>query len=160
MKRLTAVIGAPLLAVMMLLVALGILPQSAAAVGEPPAGTTQSIQNYTLYAAQVITVNGTIYSDARNFQFWNSADVFVTADVASGGVVTVTAQASADGTNFADADYEYADADSLNTQAYQRVLSADGTDYMRLPMAGQYLRVSIATTGTVTPTIIVTMRNN
>lgn len=160
MKRLLMIAGAPLLALVMVLFVLGMLPQGAAAVGEPPAGTTTNIQTYDLYTTQTITENGTIYSDAQQFSYWNAADIFITADVGSGAIITVTAQVSADGTNFADADYEYADADSLNTQSYQRVLSADGTEYMRLPMAGEYLRVSLTTTGTVTPAIKATLRNN
>lgn len=160
MKRFLTLAGGPVLAIVMVLAALGLLPQGAAAVGEPPAGTTQSIQTYVLYASQVITEDGTIYSDGRQFLFWNAADLFVTADVGSSAVVTVTAQVSPDDTNYADLDYEYVDADELLTQTYQRVLSADGTEVMRLPMAGEYLRVSIETTGTVTPTIQATMRNN
>lgn len=160
MKRLLTILSGPLLALVMVLAALGILPHAVAAVGEPPAGTTASIQTYTLYDTAVITTNGTIYSTGQQFQYWNAADVFVTADVASGGVVTVTAQVSSDNTNYANLDYEYADADEVATRTYQRVLSADGTEVMRIPMAGEYLRVSLATTGTVTPTVQTTMRNN
>lgn len=138
----------------------GLMPAGAKAIGEPPAGTANSVQSYTLYPSEVITVDGTIYSDAQNLAYWNAAEIFITADVASGALITVTAQVSADGTNFADADYEWGDSDSVNTQAYVRVLSADGTEYMRLPMAGEWLRVSIGTYGTVTPTIMATMRNN
>lgn len=43
---------------------------------------------------------------------------------------------------------------------YQIVLSADGTDYVRIPVVGEYVRFSLAYTGTMTPTIKATVRNN
>ena len=128
--------------------------------GEPPAGTVQSVQTYTLYPATVITTNATYVSEGMRLEGWNAADVFVVADVGSGAAVTATVQVSPDNTNWATLDYEYADADALNTQSYQRVMSADGTELMRVPMAGEYLRVSLTTSGNVTPTVLATMRNN
>lgn len=138
---------------------MGFAPEGAKAVGEPPAGTTNSIQTYTLYEATAIITDDTYYSDGQQFQHWNAADIFVIADVGT-GVFTVTAQVSPDDENYANLDYEWGDSDSLNTQVYQRVMSADGTEIMRVPMAGEWLRVSIVTSGTVTPTIMATMRNN
>lgn len=43
---------------------------------------------------------------------------------------------------------------------YQIVLSADGTDYLRMPVMGEYVRFSIAYSGTMTPTVNATLRNN
>jgi hypothetical protein len=184
MKRLMNISAALLLAVVMIVGVMGLLPEGAAAIGEPPAGTTASIQNYTLVPSTVITEDGTTYSDAQQFLFWNAVDLFVTADLTTSTEITITAQVSADGTNFADATYTYAaetlaettsvvtSTDGLTAsstvsssstpteQTYQIVLRADGTDYIRLPMAGQYLRVSIEASGDVTPTVIATMRNN
>lgn len=187
MKRLLMITSPALLALAMILAALGLLPRAVAAVGEPPAGTTQSIQNYTLFATQQITSPGettTTNGTAQHVQYWNAADIFINADVDTDGIITVTAQLSADNSNFVDAAYTYL-ADTLietvtvltstglttatatlsnsstpTEQTYQVVLSADGTDYLRLPIAGQYLRVSLAYTGTVTPTVITTLRNN
>lgn len=160
MKRLMMLGGAPLLAVVMILAALFGLPMGAAADGEPPAGTVQNFETYTLYSQTVITTNSTYYSTGQRLAQWNSGDIFIVADVASGASFTVTAQVSPDNTNYADLDFEYGEADSLETKTYQRLMSADGVEVMRIPMAGEYLRVSIVTTGSVTPTVKVTMRNN
>jgi hypothetical protein len=39
-------------------------------------------------------------------------------------------------------------------------MSADGTDYLRIPLAGKYVRFKIETSGTVTPTIKALFRND
>jgi len=83
----------------------------------------------------------------------------VTADVDSGATLMIAPQVSADGTNYTDADYEYVSS-GIATQTYSRTLSADGTEYLRIPMAGEYLRVKMVTTGTLTVTVKATMRNN
>lgn len=162
MERLARILAGPVLAGVIALAGFGFLglAQLARAVGEPPAGTVQSVQTYTLYDAS-ITQDGTVYSTGQRFQFYNAGDVFITvADLQASGTVTITAQASPDDSNYANLDYEYADADALLTQPYRRVMTADGTEIMRLPMVGEYLRVSIWTSSTVTMTVQATMRNN
>lgn len=43
---------------------------------------------------------------------------------------------------------------------YKITMSADGTDYLRIPLAGKYLRFKIEHSSTVTPTINVMLRND
>lgn len=165
MRKLLTVASAPLLALVMILAALGFLPQGAAAIGEPPAGTVNSVQNYEMYAATAIITDGTYYGDAQHWQQWNSVDVFVTVDVTGTATLTVTPQVSADGTNFADAYHTYLtwtdDATATVTEAdYQVVMTADGTEYIRLPMAGRYMRAKVEVSGDLTPTITAVTRNN
>lgn len=184
MKRLMAIFGAPLLAVVMTLAALGLLPQGVAAVGEPQSGTVNSIQNYTMLATTAITTDTTTYGGSQHLQHWNSVDLFVTADVSGTATITVTPQVSADDSNWSDAFYTYvantlAETTSVLTssgvttatstvsssgtptdQTYQVVMTADGTEHIRLPMAGRYLRAKVEVAGWLTPTIIAVARNN
>lgn len=166
MKHYFKTMVGPLLGTALVLAALLGLPLIAGAEGEPNAGTTQSIQTYTLYNPGIITASGTVNSTGQRLQFYNAADIFITVDMAStyAGVLTVTAQGSPLGTNYADLDYEYSQITSqtttIATQPYRRVMSAAGTEVMRVPMVGEYLRVTVVSTGTFTPTIRATMRNN
>lgn len=157
----------PLLGVALILAALGVLPLVAGAEGEPNAGTTQSIQTVTLYSPGAITTTGTRNSTGQRLQFYNAADVFVNLDMtaALAAIVTVTVQGSPDGTNYADLDYEYVQRVTtattvIATQTYRRVMSAGGTEVIRIPMTGEYLRVSLVSTGTFTPVVKATLRNN
>jgi hypothetical protein len=43
---------------------------------------------------------------------------------------------------------------------YRLVLSADGSGYTRIPVVGEYLRFKMEYSGTLTPTVKVTLRNN
>jgi hypothetical protein len=43
---------------------------------------------------------------------------------------------------------------------YQITMSADGSDYLRIPLAGKYLRFKIEHSAAVTPTISVMLRND
>ena len=48
---------------------------------------------------------------------------------------------------------------AIGTQSFARTMAADGTEYMRVPLSGEYLRVQLAATGTLTPTVQATYRN-
>ena len=153
--------GLPLVLVALVLV-LGLAlvgPEQVGAVGEPPTTTVTRQLTSTLYPATAISNGTTVYSTAATTTRWNSADVFVAVDLTSTAFLTVTVQLSPDGTNWADADYEYATDSAIATQAYVRSLSADGVEYMRVPLAGERMRVKIASSGSVTPTVIATYRN-
>lgn len=130
-----------------------------AAVGEPPSNTVERQLTATLYPATAISNGVTVYSAAANSSKWNSADVFLGVDLTGTAFLTVTVQLSPDGTAWADADYEYATDSTIATKTYVRSLSADGTEYMRVPLAGEKLRVMIASSGAVTPTVWATYRN-
>jgi hypothetical protein len=142
---------------------------------EVVAGTTVT------YTDAPNTVYGT---DISLVWLYHSADVFVTADITPSATITVTPQFSNDQSSWTDATYSYA-ADTLAsttsvvttsgtttattttsmstavTEAtYRVVLSADATDYLRVPLAGKYLRFKIEHDATVTPTIKVLFRND
>lgn len=154
--------GTAVLLAALLVVALLAGPGRVAAVGEPPSNTVERQLTATLYPATAISNGTTVYSAASVITRWNSADVFVGVDLTSTAFLTVTVQLSPDGTNWADADYEYVTADitgTIGTKTYVRSLSADGAEYMRVPLAGERLRVKIASSGAVTPTVWVTYRN-
>lgn len=142
------------------------------AVGEPLPGTVQGIATYTYVHASAATT-GTTYSDAplvmssgldvSRVGVWQAADLFVTADVEPGGALTATVQMSPDQENWADLTYVYPSGSSpvtLTEQPYQAVLTADGTRLLRVPIAGEYMRVKLERVGTVTATVKATLRNN
>lgn len=89
---------------------------------------------------------------------WKAVDIFVTGDVSGTATLTATAQVSADGVNWTNANYEYWTGSVIGTKTLQRVISADGTTYMTVPLAGEYWRVSVQTTGGVTSTVKATLR--
>ena len=173
-------IGIALLALM----ALSFNVSQVAAVGEPTSAHVESANTVTLYPATAITATGTVYSaspstgpgaDASLVENVAYADVFATLDGTGAFTVTFQPQFSADGVNWANADYEYVannstwaslgitstatSASAIATQLYARTLYADGTELIRLPMSGRFMRVAITSEGTVTPTVLATYRN-
>jgi len=141
--------------------------------GEPVPGAVSGIATYTFYPqTQVITGDGllgTVYSasprtvfgiDVSRTRFWHSADAFITVDVLAGSQATVTAQLSNDASNWAEATYSWPEADSREAANHFLNFSADDTGYLRLPLAGEYLRFMLEYSGTVTTTINVTLRND
>ena len=158
-KRVWNGVSVGLAAVLVLVLALLGQPGQVGAVGEPPNTTTNRQLTSTLYPATAISNGTTVYSSATVSSRWNSADVFVGVDLTGTAFLTVTVQLSPDGTNWADADYEYATDSAIATQTYVRSLSADGVEYMRVPLAGEQTRVKIASSGAVTPTVWITYRN-
>lgn len=94
-------------------------------------------------------------SSTNKSALWTEADVFVSGVVAATKVMTVTAQFSADGTNWADGTYNNVNSSGVNVAVARSVALAAGTStkYMTVPATGQYLRFKIEHTGDVTPTI-------
>lgn len=88
---------------------------------------------------------------------YESVDIFFSSDVTGATWVTATAQVSADGVNWANATQDYWTGSAIATATKARSLSADGTTYMNVPLAGEYWRVSIQTTGVATNTIKATL---
>lgn len=164
-----------------------------AAVESAPASAAPSVATYTFYPTTVLSSASSItYSlspryiagvDVSRISRWTQAEVFVTMEVTSTGVATVTAQVSADAVNWIDAYQTYV-ADNLSVttsvvtgtagttgtttvanssalaEAVQRsVFTAAGADYFVLPLSGEYLRFKIEHTGPATPTIKVALRN-
>ncbi len=184
--------GAPVVVIALLLalcLALGLNGVQAQDAGGPLPGTVQE-QRFLTFYGPAVTVSGTTYSatplavqgqDVSLVAAWHAADVFVTADVSGTATITVTPQLSADQVNWTDADYTYVGVNTTTVytpggtvstssaptvQPYRVVLAADGTDYLRVPLAGQYLRfkidafVTVSPTAAVTPTIQVVLRND
>lgn len=150
-----------------LLVAPGVFAEN----GEPLPGTVNQTATYTYYPGVELSGASTVYSaaprtisgqDASDVRKWNAVDLFVTADISGTKIITVTPQFSADQANWANATYTVVSGTTPSEITYQIILSADGTDYARLPIAGQYMRFAIAYygSGTVTPTVMATLRNN
>ena len=166
----------------------------AAGPGDPDPATVNGIESYTMYAQTFVTNTTTLYGgdssgEATRFRNYNGLDVFVTGDISGTRTCTVTMQYSADGANWADATYEYvgtplsyattvtASTGSTTTVSasgtptvyedeYQIVLSADGTDFVQMPVTGLYVRPKIEFSGTVTQnqgitlTVTAIARNN
>lgn len=155
----------------LLLLALLVVPGVFAENGEPLPGTVGQTATYVFYPPTTLAVTSTVYSAAprtvsgqnvADIRKWNSADVFLTVDVTGSKTTTVTPQFSADQTNWADATYTVVSGTTASEITHQIILTSDSTDYLRIPIAGQYLRFKIAVTGggSVTPTILATLRNN
>lgn len=168
---------------------IGLLTSMAVAMPSEPTVTPVAKQlTVTLYGPTAITT-GTVTSTAPGVldgngrevaktTGWSAADVFVTVDCQGGGAcnLVATVQVSADGTNWATADYDYesntstwdsagitstaTSSTAIAQQSYARTLTADGTEYMRVPLSGEYMRVQLVATGiTMTPTVKTTYRN-
>lgn len=159
----------------MLLLALMVVPARSGLVlaeGDPLFNNQTKQLTVSLYPATALTSSGTVYSasprttvagrDDSSTNGWAYADVFVKTDIATTGTFTATVQFSPNGSDWATAKYEYATGNttgSVGTQIHRRVLTADGMEVIRLPVAGEKLRVMIQHTASMTPTVWVTYRN-
>lgn len=160
------------LAVLVALLVMSVLSASGAApqqVGAPLPLTNNGQRTVVLYPATAI-VTGTTNSssprllapgdDASKTAGWANVDVFMSAAIGSGGVVTITPQFSADCSNWTNADFNYWTGSAVAQSSYQRVLNSSTTvEYASMPAAGECLRVQMVVTGgTVTPTVYATWR--
>ncbi len=143
--------------------------------------TTVVTGSGTAYSTSPYLYRGLDVTKVRDF---NSADIFVTVDITPSAILTITPQFSADQSNWTDAKYPYV-ADTLvsttevltsdgvttatttisssstpTEQVYQIVLDADESGYVRVPIAGEYMRLKMERSDNVTPTVKVTLRNN
>jgi hypothetical protein len=155
------------LAAALLMVALG--PVWAGGAGDPDAGTVVGIKTATFADGTVGITTTSYFDDSTGYdtRWWQSADVFVTADIEDTNTITITPQWSADGTNWVDAKYK---AEGWNSAArvsewvtYQMALTADGSDVLVIPLVGNYVRLKaevLTTTFRITPTISVVLRND
>lgn len=142
--------------------------QFAQATGEPPNGKPTSVITQALYGPTAI-ITSTVYSApstvlGKNPQLvrdWNEADIFVVGTVGSGASFVATVQFSNDNTNWGDGYFWATKSDgTVVSNAYAKTVSTSGTTYIRVPITGEYIRVKLAATGAVTPTILMTLRNN
>jgi len=137
--------------------------------GEPQSGAVTLTRTVLLYPTAALSGTTTVYSaaprpvngqDASLVRQFNSADLFVTADLSGTATITVTPQFSPNQVNWADAKFPVISGTTVTLTAQQLVLTANGSSYLRLPIAGEYMRVKIQASGTLTPTVYVTLRNN
>lgn len=155
-----------LAAVLMLALALFVLAQPAAVPAAAQDAPSQQLTVDVLSATYIAT--NTVNTAAPNVDTqgrdvsktagWKAVDIFVTGDVSGTAYLTATAQVSADGVNWTAANYEYWTGSAIGTKTHARSLSTDSTVYMTLPLAGEYWRVSVQTTGGVTTTVKATLR--
>ena len=143
---------------LMVLLALAVLLQPVPTQAQPAASNQVTVSVLRATYITTGTTNAAATSDFAQFSGWGEVDIFVTADVSGTATLTATAQVSADGVNWTNADYEYWTGSAIGTQTFQRVLSADGTEFMSVPAAGQFWRVNLAVTGGVTTTVNATLR--
>ena len=143
---------------------------AAAGPGDPQAGTVQGVGSYTMYSSgSIVTATTTLYGgaqtgEATRFTNFNALDVFVTGDISGTRTATVTMQYSADGTT---STVSTSGTPTVYEDEYQMVLSADGTDFVQMPVAGLYVRPKIELSGAVsgdtngiTLTVTAIARNN
>lgn len=152
------------LGLMLVLFAMVAMTPAAPAAAQAPVSNQLTVSVYPSASISGTTVN----TDAPNLDSaerdvslttgWTTVDVFVIADVASSGTLTATVQVSPDGTNWADADYEYWTGSAIGTQTFRRVMTADGVEVITLPLAGERWRVKLTTTAPITTTVMATLR--
>jgi len=111
-KRFLKVLALVALAAMLILsfVGPGTPLARAGGAGDPNPGTVVGIMTVTFADGTSAISSTTYYNDnadstVYDSQYWHSVDVFVTADIDTSNVITVTPQFSADGTNWTDAQY-------------------------------------------------------
>ncbi len=135
----------------------GLAPVTAAPVAQD-AATFQLVPKVSAVRTifETAQVSGTTTYSSGTYSVttgYGSADVFLVGDLTGTAYLTATVQVSGDGVNWADADYEYATDSTIATKTHTRSLSADGTEYMTVKLAGSYLRVKIEATGQTTTTV-------
>lgn len=132
--------------------------------GEALAQMSPSRTVFYLDETQVLTTTTPTARFLNGVEIWGVADdystatIFLTVDVDSSEVVTVTPQYSADGVNWANAAEFVPDWTNgqIDTVPITLVANADGTSYKRFNLNGPLIRFSmIAATGPVTTTMLV-----
>lgn len=146
---------------------------SAQGAGDPGSGTVVGIKTVQFAAGSTPITTTTYYYGSGNgtvgldTQFWHSGDLFVTADVSGTNTITVTPQWSADGSNWVSAKrlsegWVTSTAPSSSWVTYRVAISADGSDAIRFPIWGRYMRfmAEISSAVSITPTINLVLRND
>ncbi len=157
MRRI-AYFGVALLVAVLLLSGVALLPTGPVQAQAPVSNQlTTVLLPATAVSGTVNTARPNLDAQARDVAKttgWTTADVFIVANVASGATLTATVQFSADGINWANGEYEYWTGSVIGTKTQQRVLSATGNKVITLPLAGEYWRVNLLTTGGVVTTTV------
>ena len=137
MKRITGAVVALMLA---LALAVLLLPgPTPTAQAQAPASNQMTVEVVKATYIATATVNSAAPNvdgqgrDVSQTSGWKSVDIFVTGAVSGTATLTATMQVSADGVNWTAADYEYWTGSAIGTKTQQRVISADGAEYMTVP---------------------------
>lgn len=115
----------------------------------------------TTYSSAPLTVNGMDFARTTNY---SQVAVFVATGADSSGTVTVTLQESPDATIWTDKTaivHTFNSSGTLTSNTYtasKTLTGATQTGMFEAPLAGEFLRVKVAATGAVTPTIKATLR--
>lgn len=127
--------------------------------GSPMPGTVVNVEPLTILSSYVITSDRS--TAAFDVSRYNAGDLFMTVDVGAASALTTVLQYSADGTNFAGC-YWLATKDdgTFTTNVCRTIQSADGTTYIRVPIAGTRARLNFDVTGTVTVTAATLVQRN
>lgn len=158
MKNLRAMMWASVLA-LVLSVALVAGLSAQADNGSPLPGTVTNVQPVTILSSSVITSDRA--TAAFDVSRYNAGDLFMTVDVGAGAALTTVLQYSADGVNFANCYWSATKSDgTFTTNACRTIQSADGTAYIRAPIAGTRARLNFDVTGTVTVTAATLVQRN
>lgn len=186
-KRMLVLLAVLAAMVMMagVLVAVGAGRVSAQEPAAAPMGFPVEVQRtFTLYPPTAVTT-GTVTTrsplvdaggrDAALTTGFAMADVFVSVDGSDTFTVTATVQVSADGSTWVDYAYPYESLTSswasegvtstatastaILMHTPSMTFTEDGAQFVQVALAGERLRVSMAVTGVVTPTVKVTYRN-
>ncbi len=152
-------IGGGVLLALALLLSLSVMTPTAPASAQAPVSSqlTTTVLAATAVSGTVNTSASNVDAQGRDVALttgWGKADVFFLATVGSGATLTATVQVSPDGTNWANAEYEYWTGSAIGTKTQQRVFTATGNKVLTLPLAGEYWRVNLLTTGGVVTTTV------
>jgi hypothetical protein len=131
-------VGLTIAIVMVALLGLAAADRASATPTDAPSSTVSSFARYTLMTSNGIT--GTTNGTAVRIAGFEYIDCFAAIDVTLWQTVTMSYQASADGTNYA-------------TAQANSAVSADATVMTRTLVYGEYFR-PVATLGTTNPVTI------
>ena len=139
------------------------LLSTASADAVPGGKVSKVVMESTALTAQTYNpefINGTnVHLIGNN---WTDAVLFITADAEfATNTLTIVAEASVDGVNWAPIYREIEDAtgNDYDEFAASRVLTGDVTEYMVLPLPGKYVRFSATPdANTVTATLELVLR--
>lgn len=144
----------------------------APAVTAAPPAQIATPRTVTLYPPTAVTT-GTTYSEAPLFvqgidnsrtSNYSQVEIFAATDAATTGSVVVTVQFSPDQELWADATeivHTFNTTGTLTSNTYTLNASLSGaskTGLFHTPIAGEFVRVKVAATGAVTPTVKATLR--
>jgi len=126
---------------------------------DPGASTVVGVTVITPFSARVVTGSVITYSASTQVSAYGNGIMFVTADVTA-DPCTVTVQFSADNVNWVNGFHYVVISDTETATTDVLYLAADGTSYLKFPIDGAYMRLSLAHNDAMTVTAKVRLVNN